>query len=80
MIISSYVDGSDNLNGKNKTFDKLNPHNGSLLYPVTISSNEGDVDKSIRSSQAAFDIWSIKTAVERGRYLVPLFKKCALMS
>ena len=68
MIISNYVDGSNNLNGKNETFDKLNPHNASLLYPVTISSSE-DVDKSIRSSQTAFDIWSIKTAVERGHIL-----------
>ena len=78
MIISNYVDGSKNLNEENQTFDKLNPHNASLLYPVTISS-VGDVDAAVQSCHKAFNIWSKKTTVERGQILgaiVQEMRKC----
>ena len=78
MIISNYVDGSNNLNKNNQTFDKLSPHTASLLYPVTISSVE-DVDAAVRSCQDAFSAWSKKTAVARGQILgaiVQEMRKC----
>ena len=68
MIISNFISGSCEIDSTNQTFEKYNPHNGTLLYPVIVSS-ENDVNSAIVSCSNAFPAWADKTPVERGQIL-----------
>ena len=68
MSIQNFIDGTASVSKTQDSFEKIDPHTGSLLYEVTISG-EYEVDKAITSGQLAFLSWSKVTPVERGKVL-----------
>jgi aldehyde dehydrogenase (NAD+) len=68
MTITNYIAGTRQTGTDAQTFDKINPHDGRVLYPVTIAGADA-VNATIDSCQAAFPAWSDLTAVRRGQIL-----------
>jgi aldehyde dehydrogenase (NAD+) len=68
MMISNFVSGTQQASEAAGTFDKINPHTGAIMYPVTVAG-ESEVDAAIVSCQEAFAQWSETTTVRRGQIL-----------
>ena len=68
MQTKLFIDGrfTDGIAGR--TFDVVNPADGSLLARVAVAGSE-DIDRAVDAAQRAFPGWAARPAAERGRLL-----------
>jgi acyl-CoA reductase-like NAD-dependent aldehyde dehydrogenase len=69
--ILNWIDGAISESLSPGTFEKVDPHNGSVLFEV-IDSSPADVDAALRAATDAFRGWSQITPVRRGQFLSEL--------
>jgi acyl-CoA reductase-like NAD-dependent aldehyde dehydrogenase len=67
-MIENWIDGARRAATGGVSFEKLNPHNGEVLYKVA-SSDYNDVGSAIASGIRAFSSWSEMTSIRRGQIL-----------
>lgn len=67
-MIENWINGERCAVSEGGSFEKLNPHNGEVLYEVA-SSNQNDVDYAIAAGVRAFPSWSELTSIRRGQIL-----------
>lgn len=63
--IPNWIDGCESQKLTNDFIEKLNPHNGSLLYKIPNSSIE-EVSIAVNVASNNLIFWSAKTPIERG--------------
>jgi len=66
--VPNFIDGKEIFANSGQLFDKLSPHDGSVLYQVTRSSFD-DVNVAIGAALTAQPAWSDTPAVRRGEIL-----------
>ncbi len=69
--ILNWIDGAISEPISSDIFEKVNPHNGNVLFDV-IDSSADDVDTALRAATDAFRGWSQLTPVRRGQFLSAL--------
>ena len=67
-MIENWIDGAPCGVTGGASSEKLNPHNGAVLYKVA-STGHDDVGRAIASSMRAFPSWSELTSIRRGQIL-----------
>lgn len=67
-MIENYISGTRQEPVGGQSFNKINPHNGSVMYQVALADAR-DVDMAIESCRQAFAGWSEQTVVHRGQIL-----------
>tara|TARA_Y100001970_G_scaffold51317_1_gene64930 strand:+ start:9531 stop:10973 length:1443 start_codon:yes stop_codon:yes gene_type:complete len=64
-IIPNWINGEQRYALQEKTFEKINPASGELIFNIT-RSNKDDVDSAISSAKEAQQKWASTPGVERG--------------
>ncbi len=70
-LITNWIDGRECAASSTMTFDKLNPHDGSLICRVS-RSNAHDVKMAVEAAKRSQPAWAEVTPVKRGEILYDL--------
>jgi hypothetical protein len=73
-LVKNYIGGKWVEGSAGKTFESRNPATGELLGVLTVS-DRSDVDKAVKTAEAAFKKWRLVPAPHRGEILL----KCTQM-